>query len=279
MGVGGHSPEVLGVLYQGEPGAYSEEAAQQLFPGIPATGRPTFAAAFAGLGSGRAAVLPVENSLGGVVQEVSDLLWAHPEVLVSREHFLAVRHQLLAATSAPVRRVLSHPQALAQCAGFLADRGIEPVPHPDTAGAARWVAEHQLPGEAAIASAAAAARYRLQVVAEDIADRPSNRTRFLVCAPGTLQLAPPALPAKLSLGFVTAHRPGALAAVLLECSQRGLNLSRLDSRPIPDLPFEYRFYADLELEPGQDCAPLLAALGRLTSELRVFGLYARALTA
>ncbi len=279
MGVGGQAPELVEVLYQGEPGAYSEEAAQRLFPGVPATGRPTFAAAFAGLGAGRAAVLPVENSLGGVVQEVSDLLWAHPEVLVSGEHFLPVCHQLLAPSSAPVRRALSHPQALAQCAGFLATRGIEPVPHPDTAGAARWVAEHEVPGEAAIASAAAAARYGLQVVAEDIADRPSNRTRFLVCGPGTLRLAPPALPVKLSLGFVTAHRPGALAAVLLECSRRGLNLSRLDSRPIPDLPFEYRFYADLELEPGQDCSQLIAALLLLTSELRVFGLYPRAPTA
>ncbi len=276
MGVAGGPAEVLQVLYQGEVGAYSEEAAQRLFPGVPATGRPTFAAAFAGLGAGRAAVLPVENSLGGVVQEVSDLLWAHPEVVVLGEHFLPVRHQLLTATPAPVRRALSHPQALAQCAGFLAQRGIEPVPHPDTAGAARWVSEHRVPGEAAIASAAAAARYGLQVVADDIADRASNRTRFLVCAPGTLRLAPPALPAKLSLGFVTAHSPGALAAVLLECSQRRLNLSRLDSRPIPDLPFEYRFYADLELDPGQDCSQLMAALGGLTSELRVFGLYPRA---
>ncbi len=276
MGVGGHPGEVLEVLYQGEPGAYSEEAAQRLFPGIPATGRPTFAAAFAGIESGRAAVLPVENSLGGVVQEVSDLLWAHPEVVVLGEHFLPVRHLLLTATAAPVRRALSHPQALAQCAGFLAARRIEPVPHSDTAGAARWVSEHRLPGDAAIASAAAAARYGLQVVAEDIADRNSNRTRFLVCAPGSLRLLPAALPAKLSLGFVTAHRPGALAAVLLECSQRGLNLSRLDSRPIPDLPFEYRFYADLELGPGEDCSPLLTALAAITAELRVFGLYPRA---
>lgn len=278
MGVGGHSAEVLEVLYQGEPGAYSEEAAQRLFPAVPATGSPTFAAAFSGLRAGRAAVLPVENSLGGVVQEVSDLLWGHPEVVVLGEHILPVRHQLLTASQAPVRRALSHPQALAQCAGFLAARGIEPVPYPDTAGAARWVSQHRLPGEAAIASAAAAARYDLRVAADDIADRASNRTRFLVCAPGSLRLMPTGHPAKLSLGFVTAHRPGALAAVLLECSQRGLNLSRLDSRPIPDLPFEYRFYADLELDPGEDCSQLLSALEGITSELRVFGLYDRALT-
>ena len=276
MGLAQPRPAVREVLYQGEPGAYSEEAAGQLFPGVPTSGQPTFAAVFARLSDGSAAVLPVENSLGGVVQEVSDLLWAHPGVGVVGEHFLPVRHQLLAPTGAPVRRAYSHPQALAQCAGWLAHRGIEPVPHPDTAGAARWVAEHGGPGDAAIASAAAARRYGLLVVAEDIADRASNRTRFVVCLPGAGSLLPLARPAKLSLAFVTAHRPGALAAVLAECARRGLNLSRLDSRPIPDLPFEYRFYADLELAGGEDCGPLLASLRELTSELRVFGLYGRA---
>lgn len=217
----------------------------------------------------------MENSLGGVVQEVSDLLWAHPRVTVRGEHVAPIRHLLLGRPGPPVRRALSHPQALAQCAGWLAARGIEPVPWPDTAGAARRVAEGSGDGEAAIASRAAAERYGLQVLASDIADQTSNRTRFLVCRQGEADLAPPALDSKLSLGFVTAHRPGALAAVLDACARHRLNLSRLDSRPIPELPFNYRFYADLELPAGAGPEPLLADLRQLTSELRPFGVFPR----
>ncbi len=264
------------VLYQGEPGAYSEEAARKLFPKADPSGRATFAAVFADLGPGATAVLPVENSLGGVVQEVSDLLWTHPKVSVVGEHIAPIRHHLLARRPGRVERALSHPQALAQCAGWLAARGIEPVPFPDTAGAAREVAEGSREGEAAIASSAAALRYGLEVLASDIADQPSNRTRFLVCRVGRTDLGPVPGDSKLSLGFATAHRPGALAAVLDACAGHHLNLSRLDSRPVPELPFHYRFYADLELPAGLDPGPLLEDLARLTAELRPFGLYPRA---
>lgn len=234
---------------------------------------PTFAAVFAAIDRVQAAVLPVENSLGGVVQEVSDLLWAHREATVVAEHVTPIRHLLLAPAEGPVHRALSHPQALAQCAGWLAARGITPVPAHDTAGAARQVAEDRRPGEAAIAGEGAAARYGLRVLARDIADQPSNRTRFLVVVRGTPDLTTPADGSKLSLGFVTPHRPGALHAVLEVLAARGLNLTRLDSRPVPELPFNYRFYADVELSQGLAGAAVLEALADRASELRAFGVY------
>lgn len=262
------------IAYQGEPGAYSDEAAQQLFPGVPTLGHPTFTAVFTAIGSGtaEAAVLPVENSVAGVVQEVSDLLWAHPALSVVGEHIAPIRHHLLGRGEVPVRRALSHPQALAQCAGWLARHQITPVPVHDTAGAARTVAERGEPDEGAIASRAAAERYQLRILASDIADQPSNRTRFLVVRQGS---APPldSGPAKLALGLVAEHRPGGLAQVLEVFARSQVNLTRLDSRPIPEQPFNYRFYVDAELAEAERLAPLLRALAEATAELRLFGAY------
>ncbi len=262
------------IAYQGEPGAYSDEAAQQLFPHSRTVGHPTFAEAFDEVEQGRAqaAVLPVENSVAGVVQEVSDLLWAHPGLTVVREHVSPIRHHLMSRGDGPVRRALSHPQALAQCAGWLQKRQIAQVPVHDTAGAAREVAERGGSEDGAIASRAAAERYGLHIVAEDIADQPSNRTRFLVVRPGPG--APPASGAlKLALGVVAEHRPGGLAQVLQVFAGHDVNLTRLDSRPIPEQPFNYRFYVDGELADARRLPDLLEALRVATAELRLFGAY------
>lgn len=212
-----------------------------------------------------------------MVQEVSDLLWAHPQLVVAQEHVAPIRHHLLSRSVAPVRRALSHPQALAQCAGWLATRQITPVPFPDTAGAAREVAAHGAPGDGAIASRAAAARYHLLVVAEDIADQESNRTRFLVVRPSP-EPAPARGALKLALGLVAEHRPGGLAQVLEVFAGGRVNLTRLDSRPIPEQPFHYRFYVDAELAQAEQLPRLLAALEAVTAELRVFGAFAPAPT-
>src|SRR5579864_4999301 len=141
-------PDSVGkkVAYQGEPGAYSDEAVAALFPGAEAVGFATFRLTFEALSIGAvdAAVLPVENTSAGVVQEVSDLLWetstSAPGLRVVREHVLPVRHCLL-GWPGPVERALSHPQALAQCDRYLHSRQIRPVAYHDTAGAARAVAE------------------------------------------------------------------------------------------------------------------------------------------
>lgn len=264
------------VAYQGEPGAYSEEAAQALFPDGTATGYRTFAQALDALESGAAqvAVLPVENSLGGIVQEVNDLLWERGGLRIKGEHVHPIRHCLLGFPG-PVAQALSHPQALAQCRKWLESHGIEAVAVHDTAGAARQVAEERKPGVAAVASAAAARRYGLEVLAEAIQDADINRTRFLVVDRGAPDRPARAgrLGYKVSLAFVTAHVPGSLVRSLYCFSSRNVNLTRLDSRPVPERPFEYRFYADFEVSDPPAAEAALQDLESHASEVRLFGTY------
>jgi prephenate dehydratase len=242
----------------------------------------TFRLAFEALADGSvdACVLPVENTLGGIVQEVNDLLWSVGGLRVTREYVHPVIHCLLGRRSlGPVTRAISHPQALAQCRNWLHAHGIEEVTGHDTAGSAHWLAENPAPGIAAIASAAAARRYDLEVLAEGIQDDLSNRTRFLVVDRGA-----PARPraagsgCRASVAVVTAHKPGSLVAALRCFSERGVNLSRLDSRPIVGRPFEYRFYIDFEVGPDPDAAELaLTELEAEAAEVRLFGTYPAAL--
>lgn len=262
--------------YQGEPGAYSEEAALILFPDCSATGHRTFHQVFDALGAGdlEAAVLPVENTLGGIVQEVNDLLWERRGVRLTRELVHPVRHCLIGHRGAPVRKVLSHPQALAQVRRFLEARGIEPIPFHDTAGAARHLAECPEPGVGAVASAAAAARYGLDVLAAGIQDDDSNQTRFVVAERGQPERPASAAPgAKSSLGFVAAHVPGSLVAALQCFSRRSVNLTRLESRPIPDQPFNYRFFLDFQVATPATAEAALSELEASALEVRLFGSY------
>jgi len=269
----------LKVAYQGEPGAYSDEAVAALFGGADAVGFATFRLTFEALSVGAvdAAVLPVENSSAGVVQEVSDLLWELPGLRVVREHVQPVQHCLL-GWPGPVERALSHPQALAQCSRYLHSRQIRSVAFHDTAGAARAVAEQRQPGTAAIASRAAAKRYGLYVLAESIQDDSENRTRFVVVERGS-----PVRPrnggalSKCSLAFVAAHRPGSLAHALDCFARRSVNLTRLDSRPMLGRPFEYRFYLDFSID-GEVGAPAAAEaalidLEEASAEIKLFGTY------
>jgi prephenate dehydratase len=273
------------VAYQGEPGAYSDEAAAAVFPGADAVGFATFRLTFDALAMGAAekAVLPVENSSAGVVQEVSDLLWELPGLRVVGEHVLPVRHCLL-GWPGPVERALSHPQALAQCDRYLHSRQIRSVAFHDTAGAARAVAEQRQPGTAAIASKAAAARYGLYVLAESIQDDSENRTRFVVVEKGEPMRPRDAGKGsasspkwKGSIAFVTAHRPGSLAHALDCFARRDVNLTRLDSRPMLGQPFEYRFYLDFSIngEGGAAAAAesALSDLEEASAEIKLFGTY------
>nr|MDQ6919375.1 bifunctional chorismate mutase/prephenate dehydratase [Candidatus Dormibacteraeota bacterium] len=243
------SPRLGAVAYQGEAGAYSDEAAQTVRPGARTIGHETFALTFKSLLERKvdAAVLPVENSLAGIVQEVNDLLWDNRLLTVVGEYVHPVRHCLLGHGEA-VKRAISHPQALAQCRRWLTDNNIEAVPFMDTAGAARQVAESQARGLGAIASKSAAKRYGLEIIAEGIQDDPSNRTRFLVVERGIPTRPEAAAPnSKASLAFIAAHQPGSLVGALQAFSTRAVNLTRLDSRPLRDRPFEYLFYVDFEI--------------------------------
>jgi prephenate dehydratase len=263
------------VGFQGELGAYSDEAAQRLFPDVETVGLATFSEVFQALDANEltAAVLPVENSTAGVVQEVSDLLWSYQKIHVVGEHVSPIRHHLLAATSGDVTRSLSHPQALAQCATWLRDHDIEPVPFYDTAGAAKEISLNPRQGDAAIASSAAAGRYGLKIVARDIADSHNNQTRFLVLVTDGKQSHIQGDVRKLILGFTTKHRPGALSQVMAVFSAHEANLTRLDSRPVPDQPFSYRFYADAELDDQDNEESLLLDLRAVTLDFRLFGAF------
>ena len=266
-------PSWTRVGFQGEPGAYSEEAALAVLPAATTIGFPTFTRAFDALTSREvdAAVLPVENSLGGIVQEVNDLLWERSGLRVSGEIVHPVRHCLL-GRGEPVVRALSHPQALLQCRKFLEARNIQAVAFHDTAGAARAVAEGMVMGSAAIASSAAARRYGLKILAEGIQDDDSNQTRFVIVDRGEVELPGPGRN-KASLAFIGAHKPGSLVSALKCFSERGLNLTRLDSRPVPNRPWQYRFYLDFETGDAQSANEALSALDREAQEVKLFGSY------
>ena len=257
-----------------------------VFPDASPAGQRTFADVFGALEAGTVdrAVVPVENSLAGIVQEVNDLLWERRAVEIVAEYPHPVRHCLL-GRAGPVTSATSHPQALGQCRRWLEARGIEARPFYDTAGAARWVAESGPPGAAAIASRTAAGHYGLEVLAEDIQDQPSNQTRFLVLRrrvedTGGALVWPESGVApgwKGALAFAAPHVPGSLAASLEPFSRRGVNLTRLDSRPVPERPFNYLFYLDFEVGDPEAARACVLELSDRSAELRLFGVFPPAL--
>lgn len=271
------------IAFQGEPGAYSDEALGARFGEIERLPRRSLSAVFAAVALGEAAagIVPVENSYAGSINETYDLLLTSPLVIVG-ELTHAVNHCLLALpgeTMSTVVRVLSHPQALAQCAAFIDEHEWQTIPESDTAGSARRVAEERLSGSAAIASRRAADLYGLAVLAEGIQTAARNLTRFLLLA---REPAPASAPAKTSLVFGTPNSPGALHRALGAFAGRGLNLSKLESRPARDLSaadaaWEYIFYVDIDAH-AED-APMAAALAELRTAatfVRVLGAYPRA---
>lgn len=263
------------VAYQGVAGAYSEIAASRAAENAEPLGRPTFHEVFAAVASGEAelGVVPVENSLAGTVHQAYDLL-LETDLHVARELIVRVNHHLLALPGvrlADVRRVRSHPQALAQSDGFLARHRLLPVAAYDTAGAAQDLAVSGARDEAAIASRRAAELYGLDVLAEGIEDEPFNFTRFLVLsrrepAPGE------GGPHKTSLVFAVRHQPGALLEALAEL--RGLNLTRIESRPRRDRAWSYNFYVDFEGDARDEPSrAALVGLLRRAAFVKVLGSY------
>ena len=277
------------VAFQGEPGAFGEEAVLGWF-GDTATPTPmaTFSAVCAAVESGTTAagVLPLENSLAGTVGDALDAL-AAGSLRVAGEVLLPIRHQLCVvrgASLADVRRVSSHWQALAQCDRFLARRGWEAVPAADTAGAARELAASGDTTAAAIASRRAAERYGLEIAASDIQDADHNLTRFAILVArdagdpvpaGTL--APRGADRETLLTFETGHRPGDLVRALTVLADAHVNVSRIESRPSGAGPWQYRFL--LQVAGDATAEPLRSALARLTEHtrsLRILGSFATA---
>lgn len=269
------------VAYQGGEGAYSHLAARKYFSNrsgeMEFCGFSTFPLALreAETGSAGYAVLPIENTTAGSINETYDLL-RHTELQIVGEELWEVRHCLLGferVEPTALRRIISHPQALTQCAAFLRELGVESVAYEDTAEAARLVRDAGDPAQAAIASEEAGQLYGLHVLARDIADQPENWTRFVVVS--AIDIPPdPRIPAKTSLVLTTPHRHGALAHCLNVLAEHGLNLCKLESRPVPRRPWEYLFYVDFEGSLADERAALaVATLRRECPYLKVLGSY------
>ncbi|MGE0641667.1 MAG: prephenate dehydratase [Thermoanaerobaculia bacterium] len=273
----------LRVAYQGAEGSYSHLTAQRAYSGrsggVLLTGHESFRGAADAVVAGDAdlALLPIENSTAGSINETYDLL-AEGRLRITGERVTAIEHCLLALPGtaiAGLRTVLSHPQALRQCDGFFcAHPELRAREEYDTAGAARKVRESGDRTLAAIASASAAGTYGLEILARGIQSEATNATRFVEVALHPIPV-PPDRPVKTSLVLtLAAERPGALGEVLSELARRGLNLTKLESRPIPGSRWSYRFYLDVEGHASSDrFREALEAVAPSTAELVVLGTY------
>lgn len=265
------------VAFQGERGAFSEDAVVQFFGDVALLPCRTLAIVFDAVDEDRAqfAVVPVENSQAGSINETYDLLLKH-DVNIYGEIALEVNQCLMALpgeTLVSIKRVYSHPQALAQSEQYLARLGVELIPTYDTAGSAKLISEKRLANSAAVASKRAAQIYQMQILAEKIQTIPDNYTKFFVISK---QKAKHTERSKTSLVFATKNIPGALHACLGCFATRNINLTKLESRPSKNRPWDYFFYVDLEghVEDAL-CAQALADLRDKTSFLKNLGSYPR----
>ena len=266
------------IAYQGEPGAYSEAAALRFKPSADLLPRESFEAVFAAVEEGAAThgILPIENTIGGTIHRNYDLLVDH-ELPIVGEVKLPIVHNLLAlegTTREMLRRVYSHPQGLAQCERFLRtlDR-VEIVATYDTAGSAKMIRDGRLADTGAIASARAADVFGLSVLDAGVQDFAGNTTRFLLIGrdPTPLGAAD-----KTTVVFTVPNEAGALFKALSVFALRDIDLTKLESRPIPSRPFEYLFYADLSATRDDlPCARALMHLAEFAPLLRTLGSYPR----
>lgn len=272
-------PGPAGLLaFQGVPGAYSHLACREVFPGLAPYPCATFADAFAALQDGVVdrALIPIENSMAGRVADIHALL---PEsgLSIVGEHFLRVRHHLLApkgATIGSLQRVYSHIQALSQCRQFLRDHGLEAIEVADTAGAAKDVAARADPAEAAIASGLAGEIYGLDSVRVGIEDQLGNTTRF-VALMRHRQDPDPLLPGPVmtSVLFQVGSQPSALYKALGGFATNGVNLVKLESYLIETFTVA-QFYAEIEGHPANRAVDrALDELRHFTRKMKVLGAY------
>jgi prephenate dehydratase len=265
------------VAFQGVHGANSELAIRQHFgtETVETVPCPLIGDAFAAIQSHQVdlALIPVENAMAGAVSQAYELLM-ESDLLIQAEVVLHVHHALLAPKGtalSDIKQARSHPQALAQCEQFLRRHQIEPIPTYDTAGAARDLATTPAPGVAAIASRLAGELYGLDALMTDIEDVQFNFTRFLLLGHDS---PTPSDYNKTSLVFATRHRPAALYECLGEFANRGLNLTKIESRPRRNKPWEPLFYLDFEGHwQDPNCQAALAQLLLKASFVKLLGSY------
>jgi prephenate dehydratase len=286
--------QTTAVVYQGEPGAFSEEAVLGYFGEAgERTAVPTWRAVFEAVadGSAVAGVIAIESSLAGTIRETYDLLaeFYDRDIRIVGEVAVPVRLALLALPGQSldwIDRVYSHAQALVQADAFLRSREWQVMTTYNTAGAARMIAERRERRAAAVASPRVAALYGLEILADDIQAGEENRTRFAVLARGSDARttvgagAPPSTPDaafRTTLVFAVRNVPGSLHRCLGAFAARGVNLSSLESRPARRARWEYVFWVDVDAAVDDPaCAAALADLRAETEMVRVLGSYPRA---
>jgi chorismate mutase/prephenate dehydratase len=269
----------VAVAFQGEIGAYSEEAAFRFF-GTSIQSQPyeSFEEVFQTVEAGEAlyGVVPIENSLEGSINRVYDLL-LDSSLMVCGEIEMRINHYLIAGAGAgldTIKKVYSHPQALAQCRAFLNHLGCELISAYDTAGSVKMIKEQGLTDSAAIASLRAAEIYGMKILAREIEDNPYNFTRFFVLS---TEDSPPTGNDKTSIVFSIKHKPGTLYECIKEFASRNINLTKLESRPTRQKPWEYNFYLDFtghrqDREPGE----ALQRLEETSIFVKILGSYPKA---
>ncbi|MBI2853722.1 MAG: prephenate dehydratase [Chloroflexi bacterium] len=263
------------VAFQGEKGAFSEDAVAKLFGDVPVLPCPTLADVFSAVWQGKAdySVVPVENSTAGSINDTYDLMLKY-DLNICGEVQLRVSHCFMALpgeTIQSITRVYSHPQALAQCSDYLGKLHIEIIPTYDTAGSAKMIKEQELHHCAAVASKRAAQCYGLEILAANIETNPRNYTRFLAISREKAQRSSRN---KTSLIFAAPNAPGALYTCLGSFANRKINLTKLESRPGGDRPWEYIFYADFEGHiDDAPCAEALDELRKYNALVKILGSY------
>ncbi len=266
------------VAYQGEPGANSHLACNEAYPHAEAVPFATFEDALAAVSSSDVdvAMIPIENSVAGRVADIHHLL-PDANLYMIGEHFLRVRHQLMAKPEAAletIKTVMSHTQALGQCRKTLRALGLKPIPEADTAGSARMVRDSADPTVAAIASTLAADVYGLKILKSDIEDEEHNTTRFVILAREPDDAEPGNGPVMTSFLFRVRNVPAALYKALGGFATNGVNMTKLESYQVSGSFQATMFYADIEGHPSDRLVRLaLEELSFFSSELNVLGTY------
>ena len=269
-------PQSPMVACQGVEGAYSQIACEKMIKNPFILYFKNFEGVFAAIDKGlcRYGILPIENSTAGSVKKVYDLM-IHHNFSIVRSFRLKVDHNLLAnpgATLKDIKEVYSHEQAIGQCTEFLEGlAGVKVIPVENTAQAAKMVAESHRNDVAAISSRSCAELYDLSCLASSIQDKDNNKTRF-ICISKDLEIYPGA--DKTSIMMILPHRPGSLYRVLARMYTLGINVTKLESRPIPDREFEFMFYFDLDTSVySSEFVQLMCELDGLCEEFKYLGSY------
>ena len=269
-------PETAMVACQGVEGAYSGIACEKLFVRPSIFYFSTFDAVFSAIEKGlcRYGVIPVENSTAGTVNAVYDLMRRH-DFRIVRSVRVKVDHNLLVKPGTKledIREIYSHAQAIAQCSAFLQSLpNVKVIPCENTAVAAKKAAESDDPGIAALSSRACSKLYGLEIIKSDVQDSGNNYTRF-ICISKNLEIYPGAN--RTSLMMVLPHEPGSLYRMLSRFNALGINLTKLESRPMPERSFEFMFYFDFDTSVySPRFIQLMGELGELTEEYEYLGSY------